>query len=54
MTSQRRRHNGREVVQKGKGMKRRSSWHRKGDVQVRLWLAAVRRLEQPRREEGTG
>jgi hypothetical protein len=50
MTAKRRRRNGREVVQKGKHLKRRSHWHRKGDVQTRLWNRATERLD---RKEGT-
>ena len=46
MAAQRRRPNGQEVRQKGKSMKRRSTWHRKGDVQTRLWRLAVERLDR--------
>jgi hypothetical protein len=45
MAAQRRRPNGREVRQKGKGMKRLATWHRKGDVQSRLWREATERLD---------
>jgi hypothetical protein len=51
MATTQRRQNGREVRQKGKGMKRLSTWHRKGDVQTRLWRRAVERLD--RRGEAT-
>jgi len=50
VTARRRRQDGREVRQKGKGMKRLSTWHRKGDVQTRLWNRATEHLD--RRKEG--
>lgn len=46
MAAQRRRSNGQERAQKGKHMKRRSTWHRKGDAQSRLWRMANERLDR--------